>query len=117
MSGAFHFPSVGALPIVERVTDANPKTIVDATESAVIVAWFQVNEVANATPNLTVDIYDGTNAHYLGDDAGVTWVTKAVAAKTSYRFTYGIIVPKGSLLRVTSSAGGVHVIGVRQRQI
>ena len=42
------------------------------------------------------------------------WNAKAVTAKTAYLFTQGLVIPKGSLLRVTSSdaSGYFHVHGV-----
>ena len=113
----FQFDAQGAIEINGAVTANTVTTIVDATDSAIFVAWFEVNENNGSTPNLTVDIYDGTNTRYLGDDDGVSFVAVAVAAKSSRKFTQGYVIPKGSKLRVTSSdAGGrFHVHGVRLR--
>lgn len=112
----FQFDSYAPLPIKVRVTGNTATTIVDATDSVLIVPWFQVNEHNGGTHNLTVDVYDGTNAVYLGDDNGATWNAKAVTAKASYRFSQGLVIPKGSKLRVTSSdaTGYFHVHGVYQ---
>lgn len=110
----FQFISNAPFPIKVRVTANTATTIVSAAGNTIFVPWFQVNENAGSTPNLTVDIYDGTNAVYVGSDGGVTWNAKAVAAYTSYFFTQGLVIPKGSLLRVTSSdaAGKFHVNGI-----
>lgn len=115
MTSVFQFQSNSALPIVVRVTGNTATTIADATNQQITVPWFEVSEHTGATPNLTVDLYDGSNATYLGDDAGGTWNAKAMTAKQSVKFTQGIVVPKGSKLRVTSSdaAGKVHVVGVQ----
>jgi hypothetical protein len=117
MSSVFTFPVQSALEINVAVTGNTAKTIVDATNNLVYVSWFEVNENNGSTPNLTVDIYDGTNARYLGGDGGSTWVARAVAAKQSILFDKGYVIPKGSLLRVTSSdaAGRFHVHGVTVR--
>lgn len=111
----FRFDSVSALPIVVRVTSSTVTTIADATNQQVTVPWFEVNQTDGSTPNLTVDLYDGTNTTYVGDDLGSAWNAKAMTAKQSVKFTQGIVVPKGSKLRVTSSdaAGKMHVVGVQ----
>lgn len=110
----FQFISNAPLPIKVRITGNTATTIADATNNTIFVPWFQVNENAGSTASLTVDIYDGTNAVYVGSDGGVTWNVKAVTAYTSYFFTQGLVIPKGSLLRVTSNdaAGKFHVHGV-----
>lgn len=102
------------IEISKRVTANTATTIVDASNETRFVAWFQVNEHNGGTHNLTVDIYDGTNAVYVGDDSGATWNAKAVTAKASYKFTQGYVIPKGSKLRVTSSdaSGYFHVHGI-----
>lgn len=112
----FQFETNGAQPIKVRVTGNTATTIVNATNNIVVVPWFQVNEINGGTHTLTVDVYDGTNAVYLGDDSGTTWNAKAVTAKTSYRFTQGLVIPIGSLLRVTSSdaSGYFHVHGIQR---
>lgn len=110
----FNFDATGALEISKRITGNSATTIVDASNNVVLVPWFQVNEINGGTHNLTVDVYDGSNAVYLADDSGSTWNAKTVTAKTSYKFTQGYVIPKGSVLRVTSSdaSGYFHVHGV-----
>ncbi len=116
MTSVYSIPSPNSIPILERITGNTVTTIVDATDESQRVAWFQINHhVSASTPNLTVDIYDGTNAHYVSDDAGNVMNTFTVTAKKGYIFSQGYSIPKGSLLRVTSSDadGEFHVIGVQ----
>lgn len=114
MTSIFQASITGLQEINVRVTASTATTIVDATDTVLFVPWFQVNEINGGTHNLTVDVYDGANAVYLGDDAGASWNAKAVTAKASYAFTQGLIIPKGSKLRVTSSdaSGYFHVQGI-----
>jgi len=109
----FQFIANAPLPIKVRVTGNTATSVLSATNNVLIVPWFQVNEINGGTHNLTVDVYDGTNAVYQGDDNGATWNAKAVTAKASYRFSQGLILPIGSSLRITSSdaSGYFHVNG------
>lgn len=111
----FQIGSDKPLPVNVRVTGNTVTTIVDGSNEVYFVPWFQVNEHNGGTHNLTVDLYDATNAYYLGDDNGATWNVKAVTAKASYRFSQGIIVPRTWKLRVTSSdaSGYFHVVGMK----
>lgn len=116
MSGLFAVAApFGLIEVNKAVTGSSATDIVDATSTGinatVMVHRMEINEHAGSTPNLTVDLYDGSNTRYLGDDAGSTWNAKAVTAKQSVRFNGEIIVPLGSKLRVTSSdaAGKFHV--------
>ena len=108
--------------IAVKVTSSSATTIVSGVAAPVdpaawLVAKLQVNENNGSTPNLTVDLYDGTTSYYLGA-GGSTWVAKAVTAKQSIEFT-DIVVPSGWLLRVTSSdaAGKFDVVGVKARRL
>jgi hypothetical protein len=118
----FLFSSVSPLPINVAVTASTATTIVDATstgeDAPVTVAWFSVNQTADTALNLTVDVYDGTNARYLGA-MGSTWNAKEVSGKMSVLFDDGYVIPKGSKLRVTSSNGSglLHVHGVKVRSL
>lgn len=110
--------SVGELEEINvPITGNSATTVADGTNNTIYVLWFEVNENNGSTPNLTVDIYDGTNARYLGSDDGASFVARAVAAKSSQKFTQGYVIPKGSKLRVTSSdaSGRFHVHGVYYR--
>jgi len=118
MSSTFSFPSNKPLPVAVRVTGNTATTIVDGTNEAFFVPWFEVNENNGSTPALTVDLYDGTNPHYLGHDEGtVVWNARTVVAWSSYKFTAGYIVPIGWKLRVTSNdaSGRFHVLGIKSR--
>lgn len=116
----FYYEGRALIGLVTRITGNTATTLIDASatgfDAIVYVPWFQVNEHANSAHALTVDIYDGTNADYLGDDAGVTWSGKTVTQYGSYRFSQGLVIPKGSKLRVTSgdAAGKFKVIGCYQ---
>lgn len=114
MTSIFQASITGLQEIAVRVTTDDPTVIADATDTVLFVPWFQVNEINGGTHTLTVDLYDGTNAVFLGDDTGFTWNIKAVTADASYPFTQGLIIPKGSQLRVTSgdSSGYFHVQGI-----
>lgn len=101
-------------PIVQRITGSTATIIIDATTTGpLFVSWFAVNENSGATPSLTVDIYDGTTAIYLGA-GGSAWKAKALTAGQSVVFDAGYAIPLGSTLRVTSSdaAGKMDVVGV-----
>ena len=114
----FQLSATGIQEINVRLTDTSATTIVDAAstggDSVLFIPWFEVNEVGGGTQNLTVDIYDGTKATILSDDAGTVWNAKAVTASTGYKFTQGYLVPVGSKLRVTSSdsGGDFHIYGI-----
>lgn len=110
----FQFNATGILPLRTRITGNTATAVLSATNNVLFVPWFQVNEINGGTQTLTVDVYDGTNAVYQGDDSGATWNAKEAAAKASYRFSQGLVIPIGSSLRITSSdaAGYFHVNGV-----
>lgn len=111
MSFVFAQRPVGFDPVI--LTDNTVTDIVDATNKAILVTDFEVNETGGNTPNLTVELWDGTNHVYLGDDSGSTWNAKAVTAKQSVKFTRGYPIPKGYKLRVLSSnaSGSFTVVG------
>jgi len=115
----FSLPCRAAVVINTKITGSTVVTIVDGTNEVVLVPWFQVNETAGSTPNLTVDLYDvlNTTSYVLGDssEASKSWNVTAVTAKQSVPFREGYIVPKGWLLRVKSSdaAGKFDVIGIK----
>lgn len=110
----FQFIGSDPSPIYKRITSSTVTTIIDATDNIIFVPWLQINETNGGTQNLTVDIYDGSNAVYLASDGGLTWNAKAVTAKTAYFFTQGLVIPKTYKLRVTSSdaSGFFHIHGV-----
>lgn len=103
---------------VKVTTNASPVDIVDGTEEAWYVPWVQVNENAGGTPSLTLDLYDGTTAYYLGA-GGVVYKAKALTAGQSVTFAEGIVVPKGWKLRATSNnaAGQMEAVGTKVRRV
>lgn len=114
----FNVPTTQVEEIKVRITGNTATAIADATDNTVYVGWFEVNGHTTDTVALTVDIYDGTNAVYLGDDEGGTWNALNVVGKLSKKFTHGYVVPKGSKIRVTSgdASGKFHVHGALYRQ-
>jgi hypothetical protein len=113
MSGVFIYPGGGVFPIAAKITGSSAVTIVDATDSIVIVPKLQVNENAGGTQTIKVEITDGTTHLYLGS-GGSTWNAKAVTAYQSIEFA-DIHIPKGWALKVTSSdaSGKFDVLGTR----
>lgn len=114
----YQFPLNAVEEIAVRITNGTPAIIVDGTDGAWDVPWFQVNENNGSTPTVTVDYYDGTTARYFGA-AGVVYRAKALTAGQSVLFDNGIFVPKGTQIRVTvtvDAAGHVDVIGVKKRR-
>lgn len=111
----FHLTEGSAQAILSKITGNSVTTVIDGSTGTIYIAWFRVSENAGSTPNLTVEIYDGTTSYYLGDAGGSTWVTKAVTAKQSLAFTDGYVIPYGSKLRITSSdaAGKFDVTGIK----
>lgn len=108
----------GLQEVTVKVTGSTATTIVDGTDEAWYVPWLQINENAGGTPSLTLDLYDGTTAYYLGA-GGVVYKAKALTAGQSVTFSEGIVVPAGWLLRATSSdaAGKFEAVGVKVRRL
>lgn len=114
---AFVFQGGAADPFYQKITSSTVTDIteLDGTDESIRVAWMSVGENNGSTPNLTVEVYDGTTSFYLVSSDGTTWVAKAVTAKQGVRFNDGFVIPKGSKVRVTSSdgSGRFDVQGVR----
>lgn len=112
----FQIIGTGAMELRGAIANNSATSILSATTTTgvLFVPWFQVNEHNGGTHNLTVDIHDGTNARFLGSDAGSTWNAKALTAKQAVLFTLGYVIPVGSSLRLTSSdaSGYLHYHGV-----
>jgi hypothetical protein len=114
MTSILGFIGGSAQLVAKKITGSTAVVIVDATDRSYFVSWLQVNENAGATPNLTVDLYDGTNSYPLADTVGrAVWDVKAVTAKQSVLFDQGYPVPKNWQLRVKSSdaAGKFNLVG------
>lgn len=114
MSGSYVF-ALRPLPINVAIAAGATTVIVDATDKAVTVPSFEVNDNGGIAANLTVEILDAAGNHYyLGDDSGTTtWNAQAVTARKSYKFSLVYPIPKGSKLRVINSAGTFSVIGTQ----
>jgi hypothetical protein len=115
MSGfVFAQPPVAIKPVV--VTGAATDTSIytpGANDRTVTITDFQINATDASTGNLTVEIYDGTNHIYLGDDDGTTWNAQAITAHKSYKFTGPYQIPVGSALQFTNSSGNFVIVGNR----
>jgi len=107
----FNLPIGSVQEIAKKITGSSATTIVGGTDDAWYVPWLAVGENNGSTPNLTVDIYDGSTAYYQVA-ASTLWVAKVVTAKQGVIF-YDLYVPANWLLRVTSSdaAGRFDVTG------
>lgn len=111
----FNLPLGSVEEIAAKITNGTATIVVDGTDQAWYVPWLAIGENAGGTPNLTVDLYDGTTAYYQVA-AGALWTAKQVTAKQGVIF-YDLFVPKTWVLRVTSSdaAGKFDVTGVAAR--
>lgn len=111
----FNLPLGSVEEIAAKITGSTATTVVDGTDQAWYVPWLAVGENSGGTPNLTVDLFDGTTA-YCQVAGGTLWVAKAVTAKQGIIF-YDLFVPKTWVLRVTSSdaSGKFDVTGVAAR--
>lgn len=98
MSGAFQFPGGSATPIAMKITGTSPTAIAGNALYAVIVAWFQVTEIAGSTTSvLTIDVYDGTTA---------VIIHRGLAMTAGQELLYdlrGYWLNPGQFLRVTTS--------------
>lgn len=113
-SGIMHIEAKAPQPILKKITGNTATDIVDATDNPKWVPWFEVNENAGSTPNLTVSITDGTTTYYPAADGTTAYNAKAVTAALSLNWTKGYVIPKSFKLKVTSSdaAGKFDVLGV-----
>lgn len=93
-------------PIKFKLTTTAATAIAGHASYATRVAWFQCTEITGATPNLTIEIYDGTTSFYLRN-------AKAMTAKEEVLKDQGFTLDPGSFLRVTASAANqVDVVGM-----
>lgn len=105
-SGAFQYPGSTAEAIQFKLTTTSPTVIAGNANSVIQVAWFACSEIAAGTPNLTVELWDGTTSFYLRN-------AKAMTAKETYIFDNGIWLRQGTFLRVTASvANQIDVVGI-----
>lgn len=114
MSGAFVFQGGAADKIRQKLTTTAATVVAGSADYQTGVVWFECNEIAGGTPNLTVEIYNASTlvSYYLGI-SGVTYILKALTAKQSVFFEAGIVLEKNEFLRVTASAADqVDVVGL-----
>lgn len=110
----FLFTGNAATGITKKVTTNSVTTVIDATKGQVNLVELLVIENAGSTPNLTVDLWDGTSSYLLPDTSKVVWSVKAVSANQVIEFGSRVI-EKGYVLRVISSdaAGKFNIIGTK----
>lgn len=106
-ASAISFPgrSAATIALINAGTGANAFAG-DAT-AAVQVSWFQVTEIAGGTANLTLDLFDGTNAFVFHRLAALT-------AGQELMYGRGWYLPKGWSLRATCSiTANVSIVGLQ----
>lgn len=91
---AFAFPGRSATPIALNISTTSPVAIAGDAASAVQVAWFQITETTGATPNCTLDVWDGTTAVVFHALAPMT-------ARQELFYGRGFWLNPGQFLRVT----------------
>jgi hypothetical protein len=100
------FQVTGSASIAVKVTTNTVTTIAGDAAKATRIDWFQCTEILGGTPNLTVELWDGTTSVYLRK-------SKAMTANEEVLRTQGLTLNAGQFLRVTSStANSVDVTGV-----
>lgn len=111
----FHTNAGGWEPIAVKISNSTVTDIVDGTAEAWQISWLSVGENNNSTPNVTVELYDGTTSIYLVAD-GYCWNAQAMTGRMGISFD-DIVVPIGSKLRVKSSdaSGRLDVTGIKTR--
>lgn len=94
---AFSFPGRSATPIALNFSTTNPTAIAGDATSAVQVVWFQITETTGATPNCTIDVWDGTTAV-------IFHALAAMTARQELFYGRGFWLNPGQFLRVTMGA-------------
>jgi hypothetical protein len=101
------FQVVGGIftSIAVKLAGTSPVVIAGSSDSTSRVAWFQCTEIAGSTPDLTVELYDGTTSVYLR-------YQQAMAANEAVKFE-DIALNRGQFLRVTAGAANqIDVVGL-----
>lgn len=105
--GIFSYPGSTIEGVGYKLTTTNPTVIAGNATAAMQVPWFACTEITGATPNLTIELFDGTTSFYLRN-------AKAMTAKESVIFDSGIWLNPGTFLRITGSvANQVDVVVMR----
>ncbi|CDP52352.1 hypothetical protein [Devosia sp. DBB001] len=89
------------LPAWTKITSAGAKDILDLGTRAGVLS-IMVTELSGGTPNLTLEVYDGTNSYFLR-------YQKPMAAKETFVFNEPFGLDPNQKLRVTVSAGNADV--------
>lgn len=114
MTSAFYLLGGATDTIRQQVGLTTPIVIAGSANAMTGIVQFQCNEVAGATPLLTVEIYNADTllSYYLGAN-GVTYKAKALTAGQSVLFDTGWTLSPNEFLRVTvNAANQVHVVGL-----
>lgn len=112
-SGAFQFIGGSANNIIVKITTTSATIIAGDPLYSIFVPWFACSEITGGTPNLTVEVYDGTTSYYMST-GGVTYIAKGMTGKQGVLFDQGYWLNAGQYIRVTSSvANQVDVTGVQ----
>lgn len=107
MAGSLLQQTPGAL-FTLKIADTNSHDVAGHADYPVTVYWVAFTEINGSTPNLSFAIYNGTTTTYLRN-------AKAMTAKETVTWDQPIPLPKGSYLRVLSSAANqIDVIGSAQ---
>lgn len=87
-----------------KLTDATATTVLDTSKRTTVLSII-CTEWGGNTPNLTIDLYDGTTTIYLRNALAMT-------AKQTFVFNDEFVLAQNQVLRVTSSdaSGEVDVL-------
>jgi hypothetical protein len=105
--GVFSYPGSTVENFGYKLTGTSPVVIAGNATAAMQVPWFACTEITGGTPNLTIELYDGTTSFYLRN-------AKAMTAKETVLIDYGLWLNPGTFLRITASvANQIDVVGLR----
>jgi hypothetical protein len=103
---SIQFQASAPTPIAIKLTTTNATVVAGDATRAVTVDWFQATEILGNTPNLSIDLFDGTTTVYLRN-------AKAMTAREEVLRTQGVTLNRGQYLRLTASvANSVDVVGM-----
>lgn len=107
MVGVFSYPGSTVEDFAVKLSTTSATIIGGNATSAMQVPWFACTEIANSTPTLTIELFDGTTSTYLR-------FQKAMTAKETFIFDSGIWLNPATFLRVTAgTANQIDVVGLR----
>lgn len=97
-AGAFQIIGGTAQNILFKLTGTGATIIAGNALGSVIVYWVQFAEIAAATPNITLETYDGVTSFF-------HIKSRALTANGFILFDAGIWLAPNQFLRATASAG------------